>query len=34
MYLPSFYKWKFERYAFNARMFLPFGAAAGLWCTS
>ena len=32
MYLPSFYKMKFERYSFNARMFLPFLGPVVPWC--
>ena len=32
MYLPSFYKLKFERYTFNAKMFLPFAAPVVPWC--
>ena len=31
MYLPSFYKLKFERYTFNAKMFAAFLPTAGLW---
>ena len=31
MYLSSFYKLKFERYTFNARMFGAFLPVAGLW---
>jgi len=31
MYLPSFYKMKFEKYTFNGRVFLPFAAPGVLW---
>lgn len=34
MYLSSFYKLKFEKYAFNARVFAPFAIPAVLWCIS
>ena len=34
MYLSSFYKLKFEKYVFNAKVFGPFAGAAGLWGTS
>jgi len=30
MYLASFYKLKFERYAFNGKLFLPFLIPIGL----
>ncbi len=31
MYLPSFYKTKFEKYAFNTRRVLPFAIPALIW---
>lgn len=33
MYLSSFYKLKFEKYMFNAKVFGPFAISAALWCT-
>lgn len=32
MYLPSFYKKQFEKYAFNGKRAAPFGIAGLLWC--
>lgn len=34
MYLPSFYKLKFEKYISNCRTFAGFAVPAGLWCSS
>ena len=34
MYLASFYKIKFEKYAFNMKRVLPFGLAPLLWSNS
>lgn len=31
MYLPSFYKVKFEKYGFNVKRIAPFGAVAIFW---
>ncbi len=31
MYLSSFYKLKFEKYTFNAKVYGPFLAPVGLW---
>jgi hypothetical protein len=33
MYLPSFYKIKFEKYVANVKIFGGFVVPVGLWCT-
>jgi hypothetical protein len=34
MYLSSFYKLKFEKYMFNAKVYGPFAIPAVLWCNA
>lgn len=31
MYLPSFYKYRFDKYAFNAKRAMPFALPALIW---